>query len=124
MAAHSEDEDFRGRKRQARILGYDADAWIKANTESRKEFRDIEGHDKDGLDVLARDPHMDEVQKQHQLRQAEHDKADQAKSEASQQRERSERILVQTNEISALEKELHQGNDQQQQTEAQQGRSM
>jgi hypothetical protein len=124
MAAHSEDEDFRGRNRRSRVLGYDADAWIKASSESRKEYRDIEGHDKDGLDVLARDPRMDAIQKQHQLRQAEHDKADQAKSDASHQRERSERILVQANEISALEKELHQGNEQQQQTEAQQGRSM
>lgn len=119
MATHSDDEDFRGRKKQARILGYDAEAWIKAKREEREQFKAVVGIDMDGLDKLARDPHMDAIQKQHQQRQAEHDKAD----KGNHLRERSERILVQMNEVNSQEKQMHQGNEQTQE-EAKQGRSM
>lgn len=126
MATHSDDEDFRGRTKQARILGYDAEAWIKAKREEREQFKAVVGTDMDGLDKLARDPHMDAIQKQHQQRQAEYDEADKGKSEASHLRERSERMLVQINEVSSQEKQMHQGNEQTQedQEEAKQGRSM
>ncbi|WP_312247001.1 hypothetical protein [Stutzerimonas nitrititolerans] len=127
MATHSDDEDFRGRKKQARILGYDAEAWIKAKREEREQFKAAEGTDMDGLDKLARDPRMDEIHKGHVDRQAAtdkaHEKADSDKAQAAGQREKNERTLVLMNEISALEKELHQGNEQQQQNESQ-GRSM
>ena len=123
MATHSDDEDFRGRKKQARILGYDAEAWIKAKREEREQFKAVVGVDMDGLDKLARDPHMDAIHKQHQQRQVEHDKADKGKSEAAHLRERSERMLVQMNEVNSQEKQMHQGNEQTQE-EAKQGRSM
>ncbi|MEE4127579.1 hypothetical protein [Pseudomonas viridiflava] len=119
MATHSDDEDFRGRKKQARILGYDAEAWIKAKREEREQFKAVVGIDMDGLDKLARDPHMDAIQKQHQQRQSEHDKAD----KGNHLHERSERMLVQMNEVNSQEKQMHQGNEQSQE-EAKQGRSM
>jgi len=118
MATHSDDEDFRGRKKQARILGYDAEAWIKAKREEREQFKALEGTDMDGLDKLARDPHMDAIQKGHQDRQAAldkaHEKADSVKAEAAGQREKNERTLVLMNEISELEKQVVQGNEEQQ----------
>ncbi|HBN8226402.1 TPA: hypothetical protein L3690_001849 [Pseudomonas aeruginosa] len=117
MAAHSEDEDFRGRKKQARILGYDAEAWIKAKREEREQFKAAEGTDMDGLDKLARDPRMDEIHKGHVDRQAAtdkaHEKADSDKAEAAGQREKNERTLVLMNEISELEKQV-EGNQEQQ----------
>jgi len=118
MANHGDDEDFRGRKKQARILGYDAEAWIKAKREEREQFKALEGTDMDGLDKLARDPHMDAIQKGHQERQAAldkaHEKADSDKAQASGQREKNERTLVLMNEISELEKQVVQGNEEQQ----------
>ncbi|SUD57991.1 Uncharacterised protein [Ectopseudomonas oleovorans] len=127
MATHSDDEDFRGRKKQARLLGYDAEAWIKAKREEREQFKALEGKDMDGLDKLARDPHMDAIQKAHQERQAaldaSHEKADSDKAAAAGQREKNERTLVLMNEISELEKQVVQGNEQTQ-DEAKQGRSM
>ncbi|MGA4476581.1 hypothetical protein ACPA2M_26820 [Ectopseudomonas chengduensis] len=117
MGTHSDDEDFRGRKKQARILGYDAEAWIKAKREEREQFKALEGTDMDGLDKLARDPHMDAIQKGHQDRQAAldkaHEKADSVKAEAAGQREKNERTLVLMNEISELEKQV-EGNQEQQ----------
>lgn len=124
MATHSDDEDFRARKKQARILGYDAEAWIKAKREEREQFKAVVGIDMDGLDKLARDPHMDAIQKQHQQRQAEHDKADMGQPEAAHLRERSERMLVQMNEVNSQEKQMPQGNEQSQEEKAKQGRTM
>lgn len=118
MANHSDDEDFRGRKKQARILGYDAEAWIKAKREEREQFKAAEGTDMDGLDKLARDPHMDAIQKGHQDRQAAldkaHEKADSDKAEAAGLREKNERTLVLMNEVSELEKQVAEGNQEEQ----------
>lgn len=122
MATHSDDEDFRGHKKQARILGYDAEAWIKAKREEREQFKAVVGIDMDGLDKLARDPHMDAIQKQHQQRQSEHDKTDKG-NHLRERSERSERMLVQMNEVNSQEKQMHQGNEQSHE-EAKQGRSM
>ncbi len=118
MTTHSDDKDFRGRKKQARILGYDAEAWIKAKREEREQFKAAEGTDMDGLDKLARDPRMDEIHKGHVERQAAtnkaHEKADSDKAEAAGQREKNERTLVLMNEISELEKQVVEGNEEQQ----------
>ncbi|WP_454863891.1 hypothetical protein [Pseudomonas hormoni] len=87
MATHSDDEDFRGRKKQARILGYDAEAWIKAKREEREQFKAVVGIDMDGLDKLARDPHMDAIQKQHQQQEKQmHQRNEQSQEEAKQGR--------------------------------------
>lgn len=126
MATHSDDEDFRGRKKQAGILGY-AEVWIKARREEREQFKSIEGTDMEGLDKLARDPRMDALQKAHQERQAAqdaaHEKSDSDRAQAAGQREKNERTLVLMNEISELEKQVVQGKEQTQ-DEVKQGRSM
>lgn len=118
MATHSDDEDFRGRKKQARILGYDAEAWIKAKREEREQFKAAEGTDMDGLDKLARDPRMEEIHKGHQDQQIAlertQDKTEADKAEAAGLREKNERTLVLMNEVSDLEKQVAEGNQEHQ----------
>ena len=124
MANHSDDEDFRGRKKQARILGYDAEAWIKARREEREQFKSMEGTDMEGLDKLARDPRMDALQKGHQERQGELDKLAVEKSAEAEQRQRSEEVLQA--EVKKLSEQQQTDNQetQEQNHEQKSGRSM
>ncbi|WNF54227.1 hypothetical protein [Pseudomonas sp. SG20052] len=68
MTNHSDDGDFRARKKKVSLLGSDAEAFIRARHEEREEFKRLEGRDLDGLDTLAKDPRMEALHKQHQQR--------------------------------------------------------
>lgn len=68
MVNHSDDGDFRARKKKVSLLGSDAEAFIRTRHEEREEFKRLEGRDLDGLDTLAKDPRMEELHKQHQQR--------------------------------------------------------
>ncbi|WP_137138258.1 hypothetical protein [Pseudomonas asiatica] len=80
MSNRDDDGDFRARKKRVLISGADAQAFIEARRKEREEFRQAEGKDLDGLDQLARDPAMDELQKKHQEQQEAREETDTEKS--------------------------------------------
>ncbi|VVN12649.1 hypothetical protein PS634_03889 [Pseudomonas fluorescens] len=82
MSNHSDDGDFRARKKKVSLLGSDAEAFIRARHEEREEFKRLEGRDLDGLDKLAKDPRMEELHKQHQ----QHQQRDDAPTSQAEQR--------------------------------------
>jgi hypothetical protein len=85
MVNHSDDGDFRARKKKVSLLGSDAEAFIRARHEEREEFKRLEGRDLDGLDTLAKDPRMEELHKQHQQHQ-QHQQRDDAPASHAEQR--------------------------------------
>ncbi len=114
MTTHGDDEDFRTRKKQARILGYDAEAWIKAKREEREQFKAAEGRDMDGLDKLANDPFMDMTHKAHQQKQADLETKDLDKALAANQRRRSEEVLQEEVKKLSEQKQQEPGNQESQ----------
>lgn len=86
MSNHSDDGDFRARKKKVSLLGSDAEAFIRARHEEREEFKRLEGRDLDGLDKLAKDPRMEELHKQHQQR-------DEAPTSHAEQRKDAQEVV-------------------------------
>jgi hypothetical protein len=87
MSNRDDDGDFRARKKRVLISGADAQAFIEARRKEREEFRQAEGKDLDGLDQLARDPAMDELQKKHQEQQEAREESDAEKNRLSTKRQ-------------------------------------
>ncbi len=92
MSNRDDDGDFRARKKRAPISGSYAQTFIEARRKEREEFRQAEGKDFEGLDQMARDPAMDELQKKHREQQKAHEEADVVKKQPT---ERQEQQLMQ-----------------------------
>lgn len=106
-----EDDDFRGRRKKVVTNSADAEAWIRAQREARREFEAGEGRS-----LYTHDAEMDRLQAEH---------ADIGAREEQRQREFVEKRREDDTQREVLEQLQESGSEQQrEQQEQEQGRSM